>query len=685
MNHLDELNKQQREAASHINGPLLVVAGAGAGKTKTIAHRIANLIQSGVAPENILAVTFTNKAAKEMRERVTALLLTLGEPGTVFDYSRPIGEFASKTVPNSPLVTTFHSLGVLIIKENANILGVTRFFSILDKDESLSIIKKCARELGFGPKDYNANAVSAVISKEKNRLKNPEEFEVKTQDHYFGEMVHSIWEKYEKKLKEMKSFDFDDLIRIPVLLLKNNEAVRSRYQNLWKYIHIDEYQDTNTAQYEFSRLLAEGHGNICVVGDSDQAIYGWRQADFRNILNFEKNFPGTTSVLLEENYRSTKTILKAANNIIKKNKNRREKTLFTNGAEGEKISIYEATDEGDEAKHIVEKARGLIGKSQVNPEDIAVLYRANFQSRVLEEQFLRANVPYQLLGVRFYERKEIKDVIAFMKCALNPDDIQSFERIINVPPRGIGDTSFKKIAEGHESELPEKMRARIDDFRKTLANIKDTLFKEKLSASIKYIVKTSGLEKYLNEEEGSSYAKASEDKEDRLENLKELVSLASKYDFLESAEAVDKFLTETSLLSDQDSLMEKQNGVKLMTVHASKGLEFKYVFVAGLEEDLFPHKRMGSDEVVDTEEERRLFYVAVTRAREKVFLSYAQMRTIFGQRKMSMPSSFLGDLPEDIVEVETNGVFKSTYDRAGKTNFLGLDDDEDIIEWDCLK
>ncbi|MBI5140333.1 MAG: UvrD-helicase domain-containing protein [Candidatus Vogelbacteria bacterium] len=664
MGHLDGLNERQREAASHISGPLLVVAGAGAGKTTTIAHRIANLIQSGINPENILAVTFTNKAAKEMRERVERLLETA----------------------KVPLVTTFHSLGVLIIKENANTLGVTRFFSILDKDESLSVIKKCAKELGFGPKDYNASAVQAVISKEKNRLKNLEEFEVKSGDHYFGEMVHSIWEKYEKLLKVEGAFDFDDLIRVPVLLLRQNEAVRSRYQNLWQYIHIDEYQDTNTAQYEFSRLLAEAHRNICVVGDSDQAIYGWRQADFRNILNFEKNFPGTKTVLLEENYRSTKNILKAANSIIRKNKNRREKTLFTNGSEGAKIDIYEATNEGDEARYVVEKTKEIIADGNTNPEDIAVLYRANFQSRILEEHLLRANVPYQLVGIRFYERKEIKDIIAFMKCALNPEDMQSFERIINVPPRGIGETSFKKIAEGREYELPDKIRVRIEDFRTTLKNINGTLLREKLSSSIKYIVKASGLEKYLKGEGDSPYAKTPEDKEDRLENLRELVTLASKYDFLEPALAVEKFLTETSLLSDQDSLAEKQSGIKLMTVHASKGLEFKYVFVIGLEEDLFPHKRMGSDETVDTEEERRLFYVAITRAKEKVFLSYAQMRTIFGQRKMNLPSTFLADLPEDIVAMETNGIFKSTYGRAGKTNFLGSDDDnEDILKWDCLK
>jgi DNA helicase-2/ATP-dependent DNA helicase PcrA len=648
MNYLDTLNERQKEAVLHKDGPLLIIAGAGAGKTKTVTHRIAHLISGGVDPRNILAVTFTNKAAKEMRDRVLRLL--------------PIGTTAT------PTVSTFHSLGVLILKENADLLGVSRYFSILDKDESQSLIKKSAKELGIGPKDYNANAVQAVISREKNKLKTPDQFGIKSEGNYFNEMVHNIWVKYEKKLQEQKAFDFDDLIQKPLFLLRDNEKVRNYYQNLWKYVHIDEYQDTNTAQYELSKLLAEKHGNICVVGDSDQAIYSWRQADYKNILNFEQNFPGTKTVLLEENYRSTKTILDAANEIIKKNKQRKEKNLFTSRTDGDKIRVYGAFDEADEARWIIQKIRGLT-TTGVRPDEIAVLYRANFQSRILEEKFLRASVPYQMLGTRFYERKEVKDVVALMQHSLNPADLQSMERIINIPPRGIGDVSFGKIASGQEGLLPAKLQEKLRDFRSMIAKFKEVILKEKLSDSIKYIVKNSGIADALRLE--------GEEGEERIENLKELVTIASKYDFLPPDEAVDKFLTETSLLSDQDSLMNQQNGVKLMTVHASKGLEFKYVFVTGLEEDLFPHRRLNESEASDPEEERRLFYVAVTRAKDALYLSYANMRTIFGQKKINMPSQFLQDISEDLAEFESNGAFDSWSSGAA--------DPDDIIEWDCLK
>lgn len=648
MNYLDTLNERQKEAVLHKDGPLLIIAGAGAGKTKTVTHRIAHLISGGVDPKNILAVTFTNKAAKEMRDRVAQLLTT--------NYSLPT-------------VCTFHSLGVLILKENSQILGISKYFSILDKDESQSLIKKSAKELGLGSKDFNANAVQAVISREKNKLKTPDQFGIKTEGNYFNEMVHNIWVKYEKKLAEQKAFDFDDLIQKPLFLLRDNEKIRNYYQNLWKYIHIDEYQDTNTVQYEISKLLAETHGNICVVGDSDQAIYSWRQADYKNILNFEQNFPGTKTVLLEENYRSTKTILDTANQIIKKNKQRKEKNLFTSRAGGDKIRVYGAFDEADEARWIIQKIKELLSKG-VKPDEVAVLYRANFQSRILEEKFLRSNVDYQMLGTRFYERKEVKDVVAIMQHALNPDDLQSMERIINIPPRGIGDVSFNKIIAGQENVLPARIQDKLREFREMMANFKEVILKEKLGDSIKYIVKNSGMAEALRKE--------GEDGEERIENLKELVTIASKYDFLPPDEAVDKFLTETSLLSDQDSLMSKQEGVKLMTVHASKGLEFKYVFVTGLEEDLFPHRRMNETEPSDPEEERRLFYVAVTRAKDALFLSYANMRTIFGQKKINMPSEFLQDIDDNLAEFESNGAFDSF--SSG-----GITDPDDIIEWDCLK
>ncbi len=674
--YLEGLNERQKEAVLHKDGPLLIVAGAGAGKTKTITHRIAHLISGGVNPRNILAVTFTNKAAKEMRDRVD-ILLYRGELETTPVCSRPLGGFAPGVISSSPLISTFHSLGVQILKENANTLGISRYFSILDKDGSLSLIKKAAKEMGLGPKEFSPGAVQAVISREKNKLVTPDRFEVKTENHYFGEMVHGIWEKYEKKMKEQGAFDFDDLITQPVYLLRSNDRVRDYYQSLWQYVHIDEYQDTNLAQYELSKILAQKHGNICVVGDSDQAIYSWRQADYRNILNFEQNFPGTKTVLLEENYRSTKNILDAANEVIKKNKQRKEKNLFTSRGEGQKILVYGAFDEGDEAKFVTSKVREILVDKNIRAEEIAVLYRANFQSRILEEKFLKTNIPYQVLGVRFYERKEIKDIVALMRYAVNNGDLQSMERIINVPPRGIGDVSFNKITSGQESSLPLRLQEKLREFRQVVAKSKEALLTKKLSESIKTIIELSGLQKSLRIEE---------DGEERLENLKELVTIATKYDFLTPEEALDKFLTETALLSDQDSLSEQKVGVKLMTVHASKGLEFKYVFVTGLEEDLFPHRSMDPKAENDPEEERRLFYVAITRAKDRLFISYANMRTIYGSKKINMPSRFLGDINDDVAEFESNGAFDSfgshAYRQAGVAT--GQDDEEDIIEWEVL-
>ncbi|MBI3633768.1 MAG: UvrD-helicase domain-containing protein, partial [Candidatus Vogelbacteria bacterium] len=597
MDYLAGLNERQKEAVQHKDGPLLIVAGAGAGKTKTITHRIAHLIAGGVNPRNILAVTFTNKAAKEMRDRVEVLLNRR---------SNLREEEVGPPIQITPLISTFHSLGVQILKENANTLGVSRYFSILDKDESLSLIKKCAKEMGLSPKEFSPNAVQAIISREKNKLITPDRFEVKSENHFFGEMVHGIWEKYERKMREQKAFDFDDLIAQPVFLLRSNDRVREFYQSLWRYIHIDEYQDTNMAQYELSKLLAEKHGNICVVGDSDQAIYGWRQADYRNILNFEQNFPGTKTVLLEENYRSTRNILGAANEVIKKNRQRKEKNLFTNREEGQKILVYGAFDENDEARFVTTKVREILTNKTVRPEEIAVLYRANFQSRILEEKFLKSNLQYQVLGIRFYERKEIKDVVALIRYAVNTGDLQSMERIINVPPRGIGDVSFNKVISGREGDLPQRLQEKLREFRQMTAKANEILLSNKLSDSIKKIIELSGMDKSLRSEE---------DGEERIENLKELVTIATKYDFLTPEEALDKFLTETALLSDQDSLTEEKKGVKLMTVHASKGLEFKYVFVTGLEEDLFPHRSMDPRAENDPEEERRLFYVAITRAK----------------------------------------------------------------------
>lgn len=623
MNYLDELNPPQRRAAEHVAGPLLIVAGAGTGKTKTLTHRIINLIKRGVEPTTILAITFTNKAAREMRERVEKLLQTeIITEGTA-----------------GPWVGTFHALGASLLRDHAQKIGLNRFFSILDHAESLALIKQSLKELSIDDKKFAPRQILSAISREKGRGLTINDYSGAGSEDFYPRLIANVWTKYEQKLTAQKALDFDDLLLKTVNLLKNNPDLLSHYQNRWLYIHVDEYQDTNDVQYALTQLLAQKNRQLCVVGDMDQSIYGWRGADFTNILNFEKDYPEAEVILLEENYRSTQNILAAAGEIIKKNKNRRDKNLFTKNNVGEKISLATGLDENEEAKFVAQRSRELIATGY-KPSDIAVLYRANFQSRVLEQAFLTAGLPHQVLGTRFFQRQEVKDILAFIKTALNPDDIESTKRIINVPPRGIGQATLAKIFSGLESELPPKMREKIRAFRALLAQIKNKASTTKPSALVKFILQQTGLEAELK--------RGSEDDLERLENIREFVTLATKYDNLEPEEGLLALISEASLASDQDDLLLNEGGVRLMTVHASKGLEFKCVFVTGLEQDLFPHARIGSEER-DEEEERRLFYVAITRARERLFLTYAQMRTIFGSRQVNIPSEFIFDISADLI------------------------------------
>jgi len=643
-NHLTQLNAPQREAAEHQNGPLLIIAGAGAGKTKTITHRILNLIEHGVAPEQILAITFTNKAAKEMRDRVTALLST--------NPINPQSEGRSFRYKGVPFLSTFHSLGVNILRRHGEALGLSRYFSILDKDDSLAKVKQALRALSMDEKIHEPRKIMHIISKMKGDGKSLSDFNSSSSENWNGKNIATVWKKYEEILQAEKALDFDDLLLKTSELFAKKPEILDYYQNLWQYIHIDEYQDTNTVQYDLTTLLAKKNRNLCVVGDIDQSIYSWRGADYTNILNFEKDYPDAKVVLLEENYRSTQTILSAANQVIKKNKKRREKNLFTKNHDGEKISLYSGFSEQDEARFIAEESGELVKKG-TPAEGIAVLYRANFQSRVLEEAFLRAGVPYQVLGTRFYDRKEIKDLLAFIKVAFNPSDKESIKRIINVPPRGIGQVTLDKIFAGGESELPAKMQEKIANFRAILTKIKAFSETHKPSELVKFIVEETGIIGKLQ--------KGDEEEQERIENLKEFASLAVRYDDLPNEEGIMQLVTDASLVSDQDSLTEKTTktgGVRLMTVHASKGLEFDAVFIAGLEQNLFPHEAMARDEKRDDEEERRLFYVAVTRARQKLYLTYAQMRTIFGSRQMTMPSEFIYDIDNSLIEPVGEGDFE---------------------------
>lgn len=639
MSRTENLNPAQRQAVFHKDGPLLIVAGAGAGKTKTITERIIHMIDEGVHPESILAVTFTNKAAAEMRERV---LNGLGHAQN-----------------GIPLIATFHSLGVRIIKEHSGLIGVTKHFTIADESDALGYIKDALKDLGLDPKQNEPRKFRSIISREKGNFVTREDFEGRVASHT-ERLIASIWTRYEASLKKENALDFDDLLLKAVVLLEKNLDVRRSYQERFKYIHIDEYQDTNEVQYKMTKLLAEAHKNICVVGDGDQNIYGWRGANLKNILNFEHDYPEAKIILLEENYRSTKTIIQAANEIIKKNNFRQEKNLFTKNRDGDKISLCEAYDESEEAYYIAETAHNLV-RNGVPAHEVAVLYRANFQSRALEEAFLTLGVPYQVLGVRFFERKEIKDVLCYLRAAQNPDSLSDIKRVINVPARGIGKTTVLKLFSGQKDSLPQTMQKKIDAFYALLEDIRELAEKERPSEVVKFVIKKSGIE-------GAYMSSGTEEDLERLENTRELATLATKYDILPLDEGLSKLLEDAALASDQDSLLKEEGkegqAVRLMTVHASKGLEFSCVFITGLEQDLFPHSRMGEKRTVEAgEEERRLFYVAITRAKEKLFLTWASIRTIFGSRQINAPSEFLYDIPEELLEREERrrGSDRGTY------------------------
>ena len=624
----ESLNSEQKKAVVSTRGPVLVLAGAGAGKTKTIAERIRHLVETGVPPSAILAITFTNKAAQEMRERIAQGL---------------------RRATEQPFVSTFHSLGVYILREQSVQAGIKRHFTIFDRDDSKKAVREALLTIGLDPKTHDPDRITSIISREKGQGLGVEDYGGRGEYGYFSGVVEQVWPGYEKILRRDNALDFDDLLLKTMNLLNDNQAVREFYQNIWKYIHIDEYQDTNRVQYKITQMLVGKNKNICVVGDVDQNIYSWRGADIKNILDFEKDYPDARVITLEENYRSTQTILEAANRVIEKNKIRLKKNLFTTNSEGERISLFRGFDETGEAKFIANRAAELIRKG-VSPGEIAVLFRANFQSRVLEEAFMNCAIPYQLLGTRFFERKEVKDIVSYLRAALNPDGLSDKRRIINMPARGIGKTTALKIFSNDESSLPSATKAKLSSFRDLLGEIERASKQKKPSETISFIIKVSGLEKKW--QDGRDEGRA------RLENAYELSNFASRYDNESPAEGILHFLSDAALQSDQDEMRDEEQAVRLMTVHASKGLEFDIVFITGLEEGLFPARRASRSEAggphqnENGEEERRLFYVAITRARKKVSLSYAQTRTLFGRRQVNIPSEFIFDIPETLVEEE---------------------------------
>jgi DNA helicase-2/ATP-dependent DNA helicase PcrA len=607
------LNEKQKEAVLLTEGPLLIVAGAGAGKTKTITHRIAYMIEKGVRPSSILAVTFTNKAAGEMRERVRALLPT--------------------DLHGTPLVCTFHSLCVRILREFHVDAMLPRAFVLWDRDDSAKSIKRALDRLDLG--QWTPRSMLSAISREKGEAANMRDYaERATMPR--ERAIAAVWEIYDAELRREGALDFDDLIARALILLRESERVRSLLQNRWHYITVDEYQDTNRTQYEIVRLLAGDRKNVCVVGDTDQSIYSWRGAEMEHLLNFEDAFPGAHVVLLEQNYRSTRTIIAAANGVIARNTKRHAKNLFTENQTGDPIHIYAGGNEVDEAWYIAQTIQKLI-KEGIHADEIAILYRENFQSRVLEEACLGFGVPYRVLGTKFYERKEVKDVLSFIRAAMNTESRADFARAASAVPRGIGKVTIDKVFEGGEASLTGAAKIKIDTLRTILNHIYQACITLPASEAVRFALETSGVE--------SSLGQTDEGKE-RLENVHELVNLAVRYDEFVPPEGVERLMEDAALESDQDELTEKRPEVALMTIHASKGLEFDVVFVTGLEQGLFPSIREGTR---DPEEERRLFYVALTRARKTLHLTHAKQRMKYGSREFALRSEFIGDIDTRLV------------------------------------
>lgn len=629
--HLEGLNEPQRQAVLNTEGPLLVLAGAGSGKTRVITHRIVQLIQNGVAPHNILAVTFTNKAAAEMRDRVFALIEKY--PNSAFAH-----------LDSKPTVTTFHALGVRILRENHETLNLRRHFIIYDRSDSIRAIKKSLEIAGYDAKQFEPRKMLSVISRAKGDALSRVQYQENASS-YPERVAGEVWAHYEKIMSDEHALDFDDLLLKTLRLLQAYPVVREVLTKRYTHIHVDEYQDTNKVQFEIAKLLAGEKQNICVVGDVDQNIYSWRGADIKNVMQFENNFPGAKTIFLEENYRSTQTIISASNEIIAKNKIRIPKTVFTSNQEGEKITLYAAHTATDEAEYVVMTIKSLLEEG-VSPSSIAILYRTNFQSRVLEEAFLNFNVPYQLLGTKFFERKEVKDVLSFLRLSLNPGSTSDIARIVNVPTRGIGKVTMLKMIEGKRADVKGATLEKVERFEQMIQDIADCARTKKVSETLMFIIKRTGMETDFKKN-------GTEDDLERLENLHELVSLATQYDELGPEESVEALIENAALQSDQDELQSKEqkDAVRLMTIHAAKGLEFPYVFITGMEEGLFPHERLD-DKGIDHEEERRLFYVALTRAEKKVFLTYAHMRIIFGSQKVNVASSFLNDISTNYIEAE---------------------------------
>lgn len=642
------LNDKQLEAAETIEGPVLVLAGAGSGKTSTLTKRIAYMIAEGISPFNILAVTFTNKAAKEMKERISHLLETAFE-----------GD-----VPSMPMVGTFHSVCLNILHREAEALGYDRSFLIYDTTDSQNIIKDLLKKRDISKEQVKPATIHNLISKAKNNLVSATQFATYNPTSPLEELAIELYQEYQKQLRKNNAMDFDDIIMNTVVLFKEYADVLAKYQERFKYIMIDEYQDTNQAQYELVKLLANKYKNLCVVGDDFQAIYSWRGADFKNILNFEKDYKNTKVVLLEQNYRSTQIILDAANQVIEKNSQRTDKNLWTDKESGDLIQLVEAENEYQESLFVARTIKDLVGSGKYALSGFACLYRTNAQSRALEEAFLQLRIPYQIVGgTKFYERAEIKDLLAYLKFIYNNNDTASFRRIINVPKRSVGKASVDKILATYSQlsdmeqnvdliklltepekfglKLTGKAKSGILAFCEQILELRGCFEKERynLSQLVADILKITSY---------TSHWEKNKENEARMEYIEELFTVTQKFDNLAVEEALYEFLQETALLSDIDGMQATQ-AVTLMTYHAAKGLEFPVVFMIGMEEGILPHSRSLVSHK-ELEEERRLCYVGITRAKDKLYMTYTQLRRIFGQIQSNPSSRFINEIPDHLLE-----------------------------------
>ena len=655
--NLDNLNKRQQEAITTLDGPMLVLAGAGSGKTKVLTTKVAYLLEErDVSPKNILAITFTNKAAKEMKERIFSL----------------IGRSASLIQ-----ISTFHSFGLKILKENYDLLGYNSNFTILDASDSETVIKKIIKDNNIDSSKYNYRAIKSSISSNKNEMVGVEEYKKFVYNDY-DEVVSKVYEEYEKELKRSNAIDFDDLLILPLKLFNEHKEVLQKYQEQYKYVFIDEYQDTNKPQYILSKLISAKYKNITVVGDNDQAIFTWRGADYKNILNFEKDYEDAKVVVLDENYRSTKNILKAANNVIKNNKLRKEKNLWTENEDGNKITYYKAFDEKDESFYVIKEIKKLLDEG-VNPNDICILYRANAQSRGIEDAFLENNISYRIVGsFAFYQRKEIKDLISYLKLIHNEKDDVSLLRVINYPKRGIGSKTIEELtirSNEKNCSLYEAIESGKElGFKNIIEELKKDAEKISLTEFIDVVLDKTGIRESLKSERTL-------EADIRLENLEEFKSITRTVEEIDGIASLGDFLDEISLVTDASEKEEDGNDkVTLMTMHAVKGLEFDYVFIIGVEEGLFPHlNSMNSEE--ELEEERRLCYVAITRARKKLYIINARSRLLYGKVSSNVPSRFISEIGDDLLDYEN----KESLFVNKKMNREDMIVDNDIKSGDLIE